>query len=198
MRIIAFEGLDASGKQTQTDMLVQNLRGRGFHVCWDSFPRYEFPIGELIGKWLRGEIDLSPEAAHMLYEADRQDFMRHIESLSDCGFDYMILDRFSFSNLAFGMARGFDMEWMLSLQSGYRQPDATIILDINSQTSFARKGEGRDRNELDTALLQRARAAYSYLPDHQLADRDIYTINANTSAEEVHRAVMELFDNGFL
>ena len=59
--LIAFEGLDQSGKQTQAELLRDRLVERGRFVRLLSFPAYDTPIGEEIGRGLRGERDYGPD-----------------------------------------------------------------------------------------------------------------------------------------
>lgn len=197
MKIIAFEGLDASGKATQTKMLCEALVADGKRVFTTSFPRYNRPIGMLIHQWLTDEVELTEEAAHMLFEADRVDFANFVSQYEDY-YDYFVIDRYVLSNLAFGMAKGISQKWLLGLQALVRQPDVTFVLDINSKTSFQRRPDRRDRHETDASLLNRTRAAYEYLASSpELSDRLIYTIDANGSSEEVHEAILDFYRNEF-
>lgn len=198
MKIIAFEGIDSAGKETQTKLLTEELRMRGFNVVSASFPRYALPIGGLIKDWLNNKINIAPVAIHMLYEADRVDFQQAIEQLEDKGFDFLILDRYVLSNLAFVMAKGLDVEWFEILQKPVRKPDLTFILDVSSETSLSRK-KIKDVHENDTQLLNRTRVAYDCLK-HTLSDvrgEDwlIETIDANQEPELVHTAILSYLNN---
>ena len=51
--LIAFEGLDQSGKETQARRLADSLRADGRRVETLSFPDYSTPIGKEIGAALR-------------------------------------------------------------------------------------------------------------------------------------------------
>lgn len=195
MYLIAFEGIDASGKETQASLLQNALTARGYRVMSVSFPRYNTHIGQLIKGWLLGKYDLSVEAFHMLLEADRQDFMRYVEVWERDGFDFLILDRFTLSNLAFGMAKGLDVDWLISLQKYVRKPDITFVLDITAETSRERKGEGRDRHEADSQLLSKARTAYQILAERlsKVDDSDQYIVMIDADQAEpklIHEAVM--------
>ena len=55
--LIAFEGLDQSGKQTQAERLAAWLRENGRRVHVLSFPDYDTAIGGEIGRGLQGERD---------------------------------------------------------------------------------------------------------------------------------------------
>lgn len=48
-KLIVIEGTDCSGKQTQTDELVKNLKNMGLKAISFSFPNYASPTGEIIG-----------------------------------------------------------------------------------------------------------------------------------------------------
>ncbi|WP_426455445.1 dTMP kinase (plasmid) [Paenibacillus sp. S-38] len=200
MKIIAFEGLDASGKATQTAMLVQKLKDQGHLTATIAFPRYDQPIGTLIRQWLQGEVSLTTEAAHMLYEADRQDFMCWIDRYEQTGIDYLVIDRYTLSNLAFGTARDVNLDWLQGLQNKIRQPDITFVLDVSPKTSFKRRPERQDKNEKDFSLLLRSRMAYRSLAKTLPYDSDqlIFMLDANGSPEAIHEAVMTFIDNGFV
>ena len=53
--IISFEGPDGSGKSTQAEILYNTLKKLGLKVKLFHFPRYESPIGSLIGNVLQNE-----------------------------------------------------------------------------------------------------------------------------------------------
>ncbi|MGA4519271.1 dTMP kinase [Solibacillus silvestris] len=160
MKIIAFEGIDASGKETQAHLLTAWLQGQGYNVYQESFPRYDTPVGRLIKDHLQGEINLNDEAFHMLLEVDRQDFMTTVRNMEQNGTDFMVLDRFTLSNLAFGKAKGLDPAWLTKLQEKVIQPDITFFVDISVETSFERRSGGRDKYESDNELLRKARFNY--------------------------------------
>ena len=76
--LIAFEGLDQSGKQTQAEMLAARLTRDGRSVRLLSFPDYETPIGAEIGRALHGERDYSPDVMQLLYVANRYEYKKEI------------------------------------------------------------------------------------------------------------------------
>lgn len=199
MIIVALEGIDASGKETQARLLAESLRAKGYLVAQETFPRYNTSIGILLKYWLAGKIQLSDEAAHMLFEADRQDYMKEMRQLEEV-FDFLILDRYTLSNLAFGMAKGIDLQWLKGMQKLIRKPDITFVLDITSETSFKRKDIGRDRHEMASHLLNRARAAYYTLGDIQRVEEDalVQIIDANVSPEDIHEVVLSHVEVFFL
>ena len=56
--LIAFEGLDQSGKETQARLLAARLVGEGRRVTTVSFPDYATPIGTELHRALHGERDV--------------------------------------------------------------------------------------------------------------------------------------------
>jgi dTMP kinase len=80
--VIAFEGLDQSGKQTQSERLAEVLRGEGRRVEFLSFPEYPTAIGTEIGKALRGERDYAADTLQLLYIANRYEFRPRIARLA--------------------------------------------------------------------------------------------------------------------
>lgn len=197
MKIISFEGIDACGKETQAELIALWLAEQGNTVLHEAFPRYDKPIGAVIRKWLDKEIQLSDEAVHMLYEADRQDFtdlMEYFQSLETDKDHILVLDRFTLSNLAFGRAKGLDVEWLAKLQEKVPKPDITFLLDISPETSIKRRSKGRDRHEEDTELLRKTRNAYLQELHDNLVKKSlqqVLIIDGEQSVEEVHKQIKE-------
>ena len=69
--LIAFEGLDQSGKETQAQRLAEALRQAGHTVELVSFPDYDTTIGAEIGRALHGERDYRADVMQLLYVANR-------------------------------------------------------------------------------------------------------------------------------
>ncbi len=69
--LIAFEGLDQSGKETQSKRVRDLLRSAGRKARVVSFPDYGTSIGEEIARALQGERDYSDEVLQLLYVANR-------------------------------------------------------------------------------------------------------------------------------
>ncbi len=158
-RLIAFEGLDQSGKQTQAERLASMLRERGFDVLALSFPDYATSIGTEIGRALRGEREYGPDVMQLLYVANRYEFKPRIEAML-AGDGFVVCDRYLASSVAYGEAQGLDPAWLRQIQHYLPQPDLTILLDIAPATTVDRKSTGRDRYERDLAMLERVRASY--------------------------------------
>lgn len=157
--LIAFEGLDQSGKQTQAELLRDRLTAIGRSVCLLSFPDYQTAIGTEIGRALRGESHYSPDVMQLLYVANRYerkpDIVRAVE-----GGTIVVCDRYLASSVAYGEAQGLDPAWLVAMQRYLPQPDLTVLLDVRPEVSALRKTADRDKYERDLSMLARVRDSY--------------------------------------
>lgn len=157
--LIAFEGLDQSGKQTQAELLRDHLKVAGHRVRLLSFPDYGTSIGEEIARALQGERDYGPDVMQLLYVANRYERKEEILQWLEGGL-ILICDRYRASSVAYGEAFGLDPAWLADMQKYLPTPDVTFLLDIAPETSARRKTSDRDRYERDLQLLSRVRDSY--------------------------------------
>jgi dTMP kinase len=182
--LIAFEGLDQSGKETQARLLGETLEAAGHTVRRLSFPDYTTPIGKEIRQALDGQRDFGPDVMQMLYVANRLEWRPAIEAWL-AGGDFVVCDRFRASSVAYGEAQDVDVAWLEAIQRTLPVPAITVLLDIAPETAVRRKSAGRDRYERDLALLGRVRTSYR----RQAAQPGWVLIDAEAPKEEVARAV---------
>jgi dTMP kinase len=157
--LVAFEGLDQSGKQTQAELLRDRVTSAGRQVRLLSFPDYHTPIGTEIGRALRGERDYGPDVMQLLYVANRYEWKGEMTRDTEAG-SVVICDRYLASSVAYGEAHGLDAAWLTAMQQYLPQPDVTVLLDIPPEVSARRKTEHRDKYERDLVLLARVRESY--------------------------------------
>ena len=157
--LIAFEGLDQSGKQTQAESLRDRLTSLDRVCRLLSFPDYATAIGSEIHKALHHERDYPADVMQMLYVANRGEKRAQIEEWISRG-DVVICDRYIASSIAYGDAHGLDAAWLTEIQRFLPTPHLTILLDIAPETAVGRKAAARDRFERDLELLGRVRASY--------------------------------------
>jgi len=157
--LIAFEGLDQSGKQTQAERLKAEVEARGRTAVLLEFPAYETHIGREIHDALHGARDYGPDVMQLLYVANRYEKKPQIEALKASG-TVIICDRYLASSIAYGEAQGLDPAWLAEIQRFLPPPDLTILLDIAPETAATRKSSNRDKYERDLALLSRVRDSY--------------------------------------
>lgn len=183
-RFIVIEGIDGSGKSTLARSLSESIGARV-----ESEPT-SGPVGAALREGSLG--DLPPAAEALLFAADRAVHTRDIAILLESG-ENVICDRYFASTVAYQSASmgSEHMQWLEGIQTNsVIEPDATILLDIDPESSMARvdsRGEGRSRFEkLD--YLRRVRKTYL-----DLAERHGYSvIDASKDAEEVHQEALKI------
>lgn len=107
--LITIEGVDCSGKETQSNILVERLRNEGKTVAKFSFPFYSSPTGRIVGRpylgkdnnsyFEEGASHVDPYVASLYFAADRKYNQKIIEDAIK-NYDYVILDRYIYSNMA--------------------------------------------------------------------------------------------------
>lgn len=218
--LIAIEGIDGSGKGTQSRRLAESLRRSGVRVALLSFPRYsETAFGRRIGEFLNGRYgalgQVHPLLASLLFAGDRFEsrvVLHEALASSDC----VILDRYVASNIAHQAAKADGPDradlrgWIERLEFdiyGMPRADRTILLDL--PVSWARRliadkqprtytDKGADLQEADGDYLDRVRALYLELAADAgwssvpvVADDRLRSIDE--VADDVERAVRDLF-----
>ena len=178
---IAFEGIDAAGKHTQSERLREHYEGNGKRVTKCEFPMYESITGGMIRDHLTGvwkaQIFKQPEKERV-YMVDPSTYLfqccqlvNRMETLPDglwnqmfidqrLGGDVYIADRYNASAYAYGLAFGIDLDWLLHTHKRLPQPDLNIFLDITVEESFKRRPDRRDEYEKNSAMLNKVRGCY--------------------------------------
>ncbi len=180
--LIAFEGLDQSGKQTQAELLRDRLKEGGRKARLVSFPDYGTSIGEEIARALQGEREYGADVMQLLYVANRYERKPDLVRWLDGGL-ILVCDRYRASSVAYGEAFGLDAEWLETIQKYLPPPALTILLDIAPETAAKRKSADRDRYERDLALLARVRE--SYMSERKRRSRATSTPPRRSSCREV-------------
>ena len=163
--LIAFEGLDQSGKQTQAELLRDGLKQDGHKARLVSFPDYATSIGEEIARALQGEREYGPDVMQLLYVANRYERKDNLLRWLDGGL-ILVCDRYTASSVAYGEAQGLDATWLVEVQKFLPTAAMTILLDISPETAVQRKAVDRDRYERDLAMLGRVRDSYKRQAEH--------------------------------
>ena len=157
--LIAFEGLDQSGKQTQAGLLRDRLKQEGRKARLVSFPDYGTSIGEEIARALQGEREYGPDVMQLLYIANRYERKPDLQRWLDGGL-ILVCDRYIASSIAYGEAQALDAAWLAEIQKFLPPAALTIMLDIAPETAVQRKMVDRDRYERDLAMQTRVRESY--------------------------------------
>jgi dTMP kinase len=157
--LIAIEGIDQAGKRTQASLLAKKIRNLGLPVSVWSFPDYTTPLGRQLKAYLAGKIQLDLHSIHLLYAANKWELSGELANRIRRG-GVVIVNRYSPSNLAYGIAHGLSRAWLNSIEEGLPKPDVVVVLDVSPRTSFNRKIRERDLHESDLTYLKSVRRAY--------------------------------------
>lgn len=166
MKFIVIEGLDGSGKSTQINLIKNYLDQQGIPSKFIHFPRTDSPIyGELIGKFLRGELGdiniVNPYLVALIYAGDRNDASSMIRQWMQKGY-VVIADRYLYSNIAFQCAKLTDhhqritlAKWIKHFEYEYNKipiPDLNLFLNVPFE--FTLKNLSNVRHGIDRNYLQ--------------------------------------------
>ena len=190
-KFIIIEGIDQSGKKTQSILLRNRLKKKGYKVGYISFPKYNTSIGKLVKKCLHDD-SFSLEMSHILLSANRWESEKEIRYKLE-NMDFVICNRYCDSNIAYGLANGLKKEWLENLDLGLPRPDLTILIDIPITESVFRKSENRDRYEKDRKFLNNVKSRYKKLATMNKWSR----IKGNRSKEEVSKEIWNLVVNKY-
>ena len=176
-RLIVIEGLDGSGKTTQTERVAAELRSRGEKVRVISYPDYQTPSSMLVRMYLSGAFgsrpgDVNAYAASAFYAVDRyasykQDWGEYYEQGG-----ILITDRYTTSNAVHQAGklpeteRRAYLDWLFHFEYtllGLPAPDLVLYLDLPFELSealirqrAAQSGQ-TDIHETDGAYLRQCR-----------------------------------------
>ena len=160
-RLIAIEGVDASGKSTQARMLADAL-GAEF-----TFQFGATGVGKVIREVLldpaNDSVDDRTEA--LLIIADKAQHVAEIVGPAlESGRD-VVTDRFTASTLAYqGYGRGLDLDElkaMMRFATGGLEPDLNVLMDLSPEQAWQRLGSSVDRFEgQGREFLERVRDGY--------------------------------------
>ncbi|MBM3807606.1 MAG: dTMP kinase [Acidimicrobiia bacterium] len=183
--LIAFEGLDQSGKQTQAERLLAAFRAAGRNAEFLTFPAYTTALGQEIERALRGERHYQPDTLQLIYIANRFEFRERMQARLAAG-TMVVCDRYLASSIAYGEAQGVDPQWLTDIQQALPQPSLTLLMDMSPSVSLTRKQADRDKFERDMPLLERVRDSYR----RQAEAPHWARIDAEQDKDAVSRAVI--------
>lgn len=184
--LIVLEGVDRCGKTTQCAKLVERLNKSGFPCEPMRFPCRDTQIGKIIDSYLKSTTELSDQAVHLLFSANRWEMRAQILQKLETGIS-LVVDRYTFSGQVFTFAKGgIDMEWCKAPDIGLPVPDLVFFLDLPIEQSKLRGSFGEERYEKEE-MQQRVRNAFLDLAQ---ADKHMWRIvDANDTIANVEEKI---------
>ncbi|XP_062187829.1 thymidylate kinase-like isoform X2 [Phragmites australis] len=183
--LVVLEGLDRSGKSSQCARLLSFLESKGCQAEGWRFPDRGTSVGQMISAYLANESQLDDRTIHLLFSANRWEKRDLMESKLLSG-TTLIVDRYSYSGVAFSAAKGLDLEWCKAPEVGLLAPDLVIYLDVQPEKAAERGGYGGERYE---KIEFQKRVAEHY---HSLHDSTWKVVDGSLPMETVEEQLREL------
>jgi dTMP kinase len=191
--LLAFEGIDGSGKSTQARMFADWAEARGLEVVRTREPT-NGPWGRKIRE-ARFTARMSPEDELAAFLADRQQHVTELINPALARGALVIIDRYYYSTVAYQGARGLDPALLLAKNRAFApKPDLVVLVDVEPKLSLERiaaRGEGVDLFETLDALTK-VRAIFLSLHEPHIARID----GAHPPDEVFQRVVTRIVNEG--
>ena len=193
--LITFEGIDGSGKTTQSRKLYEFLRAKGINVSL-----YREPGGTPLGEELRDILikrELNERTELLLFESARaQLVLEKLKPDMERG-TVVILDRFTDSTLAYqGYGRGLDLELVRRLNefaSFGIKPDITFLLDVEPELAVNRIREKTRFDKLE--FLKRVRDGFLEIAREE--PERVVVLDTRRGEEEVFQSIVDVLSEKF-
>lgn len=214
--LIAIDGLDGSGKETQSKKLVKYLTEKGKKVRLLSFPTYDGRGSMFVDMYLKGELGKNPEdtnayAASVFFAMDRYYSFRTDWSKDYYDDDtYIIANRYTSANAVHQLSKlpkeqwdGF-LSWLWDFEFkkiGLPAPDKVIYLEMRPEVSMSlinsrseQTGRVKDIHESDDSHLINSYAAALYSSE-KLGWNMIHCCDENNSLRSIDDIFGDIVDN---
>ena len=194
-KLVVFEGIDGSGTESQSKMLLERLRKDGRAAERIVYPDYDGFLGGLIRQFLDRKLELSPEMQFVLYAGDMVKDKEKINRWIEEG-KVVICDRYFNSTISYQGIRGFPTPKAVRFAEdfGIPKPDVVIFLKISPEESARRKmGENGklDRHEEDKLFLSQVNGQYQKMAEDNVFGQ-WFIIDGEKPKEEVFREVLSV------
>ena len=166
---ITLEGIDGSGKSTQSERLAQWLTNRTGRETIRTYEPGGYPNGDFLRKLILGSTDLSVKAELLLFLADRAEHVSKVIAPALQAGHNVICERWNDSTLAYQSGEGKlsrDEVMSLIFACNFPEPDVKIFLDLPPETALSRIMERTDSDKFESeglALLTRVATSYREL-----------------------------------
>ena len=188
---IAFEGIDGSGKSTQSKLLTERFENLN-HEVHHTFEPTNNEIGAIIRQIIRGEKSAHQTTIAGLFVADRLDHLLH----DDYGMiqyllkgTHVISDRYYLLSYAYHGTH-MDMDWVIQangMSAKLKRPDINIFIDINPETALERIQKSRSQMDIYESLnhLNKVRENYFIAFDKVRHQENIWIVDGDQSQDSL-------------
>ncbi len=196
--LVVIEGVDGTGKHTQSTALIEYLEKLGHKTSYYSYPDYTSPNGRRIDAYLHGRFEMDVDRLFDEYLNDMLKDKRKLERDLNEG-KVVVIDRYFMSTIAYQSAQGFGYQRAKRKEdaAGLPRPDRIIYFEMPLYVSVARKEKQRagemsekDRFEGDEKIQKGAGFYYGKMMEEGYPTRNWVSILAEGDVEKVHEKVV--------
>ena len=162
--MITLYGINNIGKSTQAQMLTERLIKAGFDAEFLKYPNYSMsPTGEFLDDVLRGgsKQSISEDELQMWFVLNRYQSQPDIEKKLAEG-KILIVEDYIGTGIAWGVAKGLDLEWMESVNKYLLREDFSVYLYGKRKMSAKESSHIHEQND---ALIEKCRIVHENLAD---------------------------------
>jgi dTMP kinase len=189
-KFIVIEGIGASGKDTQVELLEKYLKDKGVDFLVTREHTRDTPTGILIEKIIKKEEkQIDPEALQLLFISDRRNhFRKVIEPALEKG-KLVVSNRYYPVNVAFS-AEEWREKFLEINQMVVSRPDLVIIIDIPAQVAIERMTKRGDPDIFDKLeIMGRNREGYKWYSKN--SGDDCVWIDGDRTKEEIFNNIID-------
>jgi dTMP kinase len=187
--LIAFEGLDGSGKSTQLDALARALAACGRRLVATREPT-DGSFGRRIRAMAASGEQVEPEEELRWFLEDRREHVNRVIAPALSAGSIVLTDRYYLSSVAYQGARGLDPEQILEQsEAEFPKPDLVLLLEIDPEEGLERTGNRAQPAEPafeEQTFLERVAAIFASIERPYLE-----RIDARGTPDAVHTRVRE-------
>ena len=185
--LIAFEGIDRTGKTTQTNLLQKKLTTNSYPTEIIKFPDRTTIFGKEIDKFLKNHKKIEDKMIHLLFSINRWELKSKIIDLLNSGKN-VIMDRYSYSGIAYTHSKGIPFDWCLSPEKGLPKPDIIIYLKSDDLEKISKREDFGDEIYENVIFQQKVKEVY----ENKLVDDTWNVVDALRSIEVVGEEIEEI------
>jgi len=191
-KFITVYGINNIGKSTHAKRLTRRLKAAGIDAVYVKYPVYELePTGVFINQVLRAGVEqnISEEELQMWFALNRYQYQPTLNDHLAAG-TWVIAEDYIGTGLAWGVAKGADLEWLEEIHKYLRKEDFSIMLE-GQRDLRARETGHIHENDDDLAL--RCQEVH-----RDLAERYNWkTVNVQPNFDETENLVWESMSKKF-
>jgi len=162
------------------------LAERGVKVEGLRYPDRTTEIGKVINKYISNELELDDRAVHLLFSANRWEQMPMVREKLEAGVT-LVVDRYAYSGVAFTAAKGLELRWLKTCDSGLHEPDRVVYMDIPVAEASTRGDYGTERYEVGD-FQRKVQDTF----DNDLRESWWTVLDARGTLEDLHQKIVEL------